>query len=120
MKKDWGALHALSSIPSDLARPTIPGLGKRTDGNETISESCTSQSAAVCLDSEQGMRAFLASGLEYELLLCQELTSARVPFWSEADLRLQGLHKTPDARLKAGGIFKACVSHPNSILGADP
>ncbi|MEW5304854.1 MAG: hypothetical protein WDW36_007435 [Sanguina aurantia] len=61
-----------------------------------------------------------ASGLEYELLLCQELTSARVPFWSEADLRLQGLHKTPDARLKAGGIFKACVSHPNSILGADP
>lgn len=60
--------------------------------------------AVQCLDSEQGKCVFLVSGLEYELLLSQELTSAGVPFWTEADLRLQGLHKTPDARLKAGGF----------------
>lgn len=51
-------------------------------------------------------------GLEYELLLSQELTAARVPFWTEADLRLQGLHKTPDARLKVN----ICATHL-SVLG---
>lgn len=42
------------------------------------------------------------SGQEHELLLYSQLQRLGVPFWSEAQLRSQGLHKTPDVRLQVG------------------
>lgn len=41
-----------------------------------------------------------APGLEYELLLIRRLRAARVPCWTEAQLRGLGYHKTPDVRLQ--------------------
>ncbi|KAG2498008.1 hypothetical protein HYH03_004266 [Edaphochlamys debaryana] len=41
-----------------------------------------------------------ATGLEYELYLQQRLAAARLPFWSESELRQLGFHKTPDCKLK--------------------
>ncbi|KAL6763291.1 hypothetical protein V8C86DRAFT_2498203 [Haematococcus lacustris] len=45
--------------------------------------------------------AKLAAGLEYELLLEQQLRAAGITaFWTEAELRSQGCFKTPDIRLQ--------------------
>jgi hypothetical protein len=51
--------------------------------------------------SPYGDLAKTLAGVEHELRLCRHLDRLGVAFWSEADLRTQGLHKTPDVRLQA-------------------
>jgi hypothetical protein len=46
-------------------------------------------------------------GLEYELLLVEQLKAAGVTWlWTEAELRAQGYCKTPDVRMQV----RACVT----------
>lgn len=44
------------------------------------------------------------AGLEYELLLTEYLTALDIPFYTEADLRVQGYFKTPDVWLQVAGL----------------
>lgn len=46
--------------------------------------------------------AFLASGLQYEDKLSEQLEAAGLSFWTEEALRSKGFFKTPDAKLQVG------------------
>lgn len=43
--------------------------------------------------------------MEHELLLAARLRAAGITFWTEDDLRAQGMHKTPDVRLQVSWLF---------------
>ncbi|KAG2440542.1 hypothetical protein HYH02_010420 [Chlamydomonas schloesseri] len=65
------------------------------------------------------------TGLEYELYLQKRLAEAGLAFWTEAELRTMGFHKTPDCKLKvpvavrsrSGGEHLVCWVDSKATFG---
>eukprot|EP00887_Chlorella_sp_A99_P000819 scaffold5.g819.t1 len=60
-------------------------------------EACVACDGSYSPASDAGRRA---AGLAYEARLAECLAAAGISYWTEDQLRLQGYHKTPDARLR--------------------
>ncbi|KAJ9508960.1 hypothetical protein QJQ45_028291, partial [Haematococcus lacustris] len=100
-RADQGGQTVAVGEAASLSGPRLRGRQAASSLVQRLQRDVVRCVLADCSYSPYSDVAKLAAGLEYELLLEQQLRAAGIAaFWTEAELRSQGCFKTPDIRLQ--------------------